>query len=254
MIVSSLSLASLEDLADAANRGKLEPYVVELPAVRNLAVRGRLELTAPVTFITGDNGSGKSTLLEALALRLGFDAFGGPRHGFSGLNLRARTGTESSLSSYLHVRIPGADLAGGFYLRAETQMSVVAGADAAVARASREGLKHSVSARSHGESVFDLLGEYVGGPGIYLLDEPEAGLSVIRQMALLAEIHAAAERGGQFIIATHSAILPAVPGADIIEVNEAGIMRVQFEEIESVHATREFFDDPTGTARFLIGE
>lgn len=254
MIVRSLSLPTLDTLIDAAHLGELDSYLVELPAVRNLARRGQLELTAPVTFLTGDNGSGKSTLLEALALQLRFDAVGGPRFGYDGRSLRQRTGTESSLYRYLHAEVPAPDLAGGFYLRAETQMSAISAADSPMARGSRLGLHHRLQQRSHGESVFDLLGEYLEGEGIYLLDEPEAGLSTVRQMALLAEIHAAAERGGQFLIATHSAILPAVPGADIIEVNDAGIMRTSFDEIESVRATREFFADPHGTAQYLVGE
>lgn len=254
MIVSSLYLPPVADLSAAVERGELERYVAALPAVRNLAVRGGLHFRAPVTFITGDNGSGKSTLVEALALRLGFDAVGGPRHGFDGKSRRARTGTESALSRLLHVSVAGPDLAGGFYLRAETQLQVVFGADSPAARGARLGLSHQLHQRSHGESVFDLLGEYVRGDGIYLFDEPESGLSVIRQMALLAEIHAAAQLGAQFIIATHSAILPAVPGAEILEVNDAGIMPVDFDDLESVRATREFFADPHGTAAYLVGE
>ena len=106
--------------------------------------------------------------------------------------------------------------------------------------------------RSHGESILDLVAEHVHGEGIYLLDEPEAGLSVIRQMALLAEIHHAAGRGAQFVIATHSPILPAVPGAQIVEINEAGLTPASFEDLESVAATREFLADPAGTARYLV--
>lgn len=218
-------------------------YVRNLPAIRNLMLRGGVDLRVPVTFITGDNGAGKSTLLEGVARALAFPEGGGPRFGFDGTTLPGGPFT-----------VRADHMLGGFYLSAEFHPWLVAGADGADARGARLGMQHRVAHSSHGEAVFDLLGEYTRGPGIYLLDEPEAGLSVVRQMALLAEIHAAAQRGAQFLIATHSAILPAVPGAEILEVNDAGIMTVGYDELESVRATREFFDNPAEVADYLTGE
>ncbi|WP_246817668.1 AAA family ATPase [Corynebacterium sp. HMSC06D04] len=121
-------------------------------------------------------------------------------------------------------------------------------------RAGRNTLPREVDLehRSHGESVFDVLGEHIDGRGLYILDEPEAGLSVVRQMALVAEIHQAAERGAQFLIATHSPILLAVPGADIVELGDAGFERISFDAAEPVAATREFLEAPEETIKFLI--
>lgn len=234
MLLSSVRVRQPDWLAD---------YARELPAIRNLLIRGQLDFRAPVTFLTGDNGAGKSTLLECIAATLAFPENGGPRFGFDGEKLPG--GAFGARAD---------QVAGGFYLSAEWHSKLVADADSPLARGARLGLQNAVTERSHGEAVFDLLGEYIDGPGIYILDEPEAGLSVIRQMALLAEIHAAAQRGAQFLIATHSAILPALPGAEIIEINEAGIMPTRFDDLESVRATREFFGNPADIAEYLVGE
>lgn len=248
MLVTALRLRSHPPLEDV-----LEPYLLHLPAVRHLARLNALELRAPVTFLVGDNGAGKSTLVEALALALGFDATGGPLGGFDPTRKPRRTGTESALHRQLVVRT-AAPILRGFYLRSETHFDLVRDADDATAKAGRNTLdpRSRLQQRSHGESILDLVAEHVHGEGIYLLDEPEAGLSVIRQMALLAEIHHAAGRGAQFVIATHSPILPAVPGAQIVEINEAGLTPASFEDLESVAATREFLADPAGTARYLV--
>ncbi|MDR7329808.1 AAA family ATPase [Corynebacterium guangdongense] len=248
MIVSALRLPELRAMAAAG----VESYVLDLPAVRHLARTGPLRLSTPVTVLVGDNGAGKSTLLEALALALGFPGMGGPVGGFHGDMWAARTGTESRLAHHLVVRT-SAPLLRGFFLRAETSFQLLTEADRPPARAGRNVLAsgQSLHARSHGESVLGLVAEHVAGAGLYLFDEPEAGLSTVRQMALLAEIDQAVDRGAQFIIATHSPVLPALPRAEILEVNEAGILPVAYDDVESVRAMREFLDDPRGVVDYL---
>lgn len=253
MLLDTLTLPSLESLDTRVRQGALERYVVTLPAVRALA-RRPWRLRRPVTVLVGDNGAGKSTLVEAIALALEFDGLGGPRFGFNGEARRQRTGTESQLSRYLSARGAGAMHFGGFYLRSETQLNLVLGADTPAGRSGRLSAQHQLSARSHGEVIFDLIDAYMRGPGLYIFDEPESGLSVIRQMALLAEIHHVAEAGGQVIVATHSPILPAIPGADIVAATDAGLMPVDFDEVESVRATREFFEGPHEIAQYLIAD
>ncbi len=98
-----------------------------------------------------------------------------------------------------------------------------------------------------------VLAEQMEGAGLYIFDEPESGLSIVRQMALVAEIDQAVKRGGQFIIATHSPIMMAIPDASIIEITEKGISETVFEEAEAVLAMREFLEDPQGTIRYILG-
>lgn len=61
-----------------------------------------------------------------------------------------------------------------------------------------------------------------GADGLYLLDEPEAALSITGALALLAIVTRAANSGAQFVIATHSPVLLAAPEAQIHELGEEG--------------------------------
>ena len=58
---------------------------------------------------------------------------------------------------------------------------------------------------------------------LYILDEPEAALSPMRLLTLMAEINELVKKNSQFIIATHSPILMAFPNAQILEFSKDGI-------------------------------
>ena len=93
-----------------------------------------------------------------------------------------------------------------------------------------------------------------GGQGLYLLDEPEAALSPSRQMTLLAAVHQLVRRDSQFIIATHSPILMAYPGAWIYQLTEAGVCQTDYRETEHYQLTRRFLEDPERMLRYLLEE
>ncbi len=93
-----------------------------------------------------------------------------------------------------------------------------------------------------------------GGQGLYLLDEPEAALSPARQLALLARLHELVQRRSQFLIATHSPILMAYPGADIFVPGEGAPRRTPNEETEHYQLTRSFLENPQRTLRYLFAE
>lgn len=186
---------------------KVKDYSSTLPVAEHLTKQS-LRLKEPVTIFTGENGSGKSTLIEALACKLGFNAEGGPQYIFQ---------TTEWTTSQLHrgLWIAGADaLLGGYFLRAETHYNVTPQA-------------HE---RSHGQSIMDVVEENFFNKWLFILDEPEAGLSPIHQMALLGYIHRIAAGGGQFIIATHSPIILGIPGADIIHITPRGFGRMAYDE------------------------
>lgn len=69
--------------------------------------------------------------------------------------------------------------------------------------------------RSHGESFLDLFRSRFQANGLYILDEPEAPLSPINQLALISMMKDAIDEGAQFVIARHSPILIAFPDAKI---------------------------------------
>jgi predicted ATPase len=58
--------------------------------------------------------------------------------------------------------------------------------------------------------------------------------------------------GSQFIVATHSPMLLAYPGALILELHEDGITPVAFEDTDVVRLTRDFLDSPERYFRHLL--
>lgn len=54
------------------------------------------------------------------------------------------------------------------------------------------------------------------GRGVYLLDEPEAALSPMREIQLRSRMRELVLQDSQFLVATHSAILLAYPNAQIL--------------------------------------
>jgi predicted ATPase len=104
----------------------------------------------------------------------------------------------------------------------------------------------SLYERSHGESFLDLAIHRFGPNGLYLLDEPEAALSPRGCLALVRRVGDLVEQGSQFVIATHSPILLAVPGATILQIDANGsIEPVSYDEAEPVILTRAILGDPS---------
>ena len=108
--------------------------------------------------------------------------------------------------------------------------------------------------RSHGQSFLDLLVHRFGPGGLYLLDEPEAALSTRGCLAALTRMHDLVQHGSQFLVATHSPVLLAVPGARILEIDEDGTIEpVDFDDALPVRATRRFLANPAATVREVLG-
>ena len=108
-----------------------------------------------------------------------------------------------------------------------------------------------LDARSHGESFLALFQSRFVPGGLYLLDEPEAPLSPLRQMALLSAIKEMVEQESQFIIATHSPLLMAYPGAEILSFDQQPIAPVSYQSLEHVNLMRDFLNDPDAFLRHL---
>ena len=106
--------------------------------------------------------------------------------------------------------------------------------------------------QSHGESFLALATNRFGGEGLYILDEPEAALSVPGALALLAAITRAARAGAQFIVATHSPILLACPGARIYELHEQGLSECAYDDLDVVRITRGFLENPERYLRAVL--
>lgn len=234
------------ELAPADNRAW--PYAI--PCVAELLAHG-LTFTRPLTFLVGENGSGKSTLVEALAEAFKLDAYGG-RAGRRYVNDRPKTPLGEVLR--LDTTPAGARMLTGpraarkgFFLRAETafeMMNAVSG---------RLGYWDAdTSQMSHGEGFLTVLAERFTGPGFYLLDEPESALSFASCVQLVAHLHELSRIGAQIVCATHSPILAAAPGADILELGEHGIRRARWDELDLVADWRRYLDNPHHYLRHMV--
>jgi predicted ATPase len=106
-------------------------------------------------------------------------------------------------------------------------------------------------ARSHGETFLALLQMRLVANGLYLLDEPETPLSPTRVLALIQMLTDLVSRGCQFIIATHSPILMAMPHSSILLVEGSRLRVAEWNELEHVRVTRAFLNNPEGFLRRL---
>jgi predicted ATPase len=250
-------------------------FPFSVPAIRALDV---LRTDTPVTFFVGENGSGKSTLLEAIAMAARLPAVGSndlPKDDSLG---------EQRYLSYALKLVWSRHTARGFFLRAEDffgfakRVSAMRGeflaqlreieanyadrSDHAKALATMPAKRSlaeleqmygvDLDTNSHGQSFLKLFGSRFVPGGLYLLDEPEAPLSPQSQLALMLMMQDMIAQQAQFIIATHSPMLLAYPGARIYSFDRAPVQEVPYEELDHVILTREFLNGPERYVRELF--
>lgn len=229
---------------------ELDPYIQELPILQHVK---QMEFASPVTYFVGENGTGKSTLLEALAIAWGFNPEGGTK------NFQfANQNTHANLYRYLRMRRNVRERASdGFFLRAESFYNLASNIDEL--EAEQSGLLHSYGGtslhkQSHGESFMSLILHRFSGHGLYILDEPEAALSISRQLSLLVAIDQLVKNHSQFIIATHSPILITYPHSEIYEFTKQGVMKKPYQETENFQIMKQFIENPQRMLTYLFDE
>jgi len=249
-------------------------FPFSVPVIRALT---SLDLGKPVTFFVGENGSGKSTLLEGIALAAGLPTVGSDDSDRDPwLEGQRALGRALTLVWTKRVRR-------GFFLRAEDffgfqrrlarERSELLGrlseidseyqdrSDLARGLAKGPALSSLAAmdrrygpdpdARSHGEAFLNLFQNRFVPDSLVLLDEPEAALSPQNQLGLVAMVMGMVDQGAQFVIATHSPIVLAVPGARIYSFDGGTISERRYQELEHVRLTRDFLTDPDRFLRHL---
>jgi predicted ATPase len=271
-MTTTLPLRSISLAAEA--RGPDAAFPFTIPALQGLET---LALKSPVTFLVGENGSGKSTFLEALAWAAESVTVGAFDVGSDaslehvrplGRALRLSWGRRTRRGLFLraedffgYVRRVNRSLAGldadAAQVRAENpdlpegELDRIAAPFEGSAAALRARHGEDADARSHGEQFLAFFRERLVPAGLYLLDEPEAPLSPAHQLALIALLKEATEAGSQFVIATHSPILMAFPGAVLWSFDHAPAQEAAYEDLEHVTLTRDFLNRPEAYLRHL---
>ena len=194
------------------------------------------------TVLVGENGSGKSTLVEAIAIAFGLSAEGG-----SANSRQPTRASESVLHDHLLLRRHAGAPRRGYFLRAETMHGFFTYLEQNPRTSGpAEPRFHELS---HGESFLALVTDRFRKPGLYVLDEPESALSLSGCGALVVALGELLESGdSQVVMATHSPVLAALPGAQIYEVGEWGLRPRYWDELALVRNWKSFLGDPE---RFL---
>ena len=210
----------------------------------NLAVFQRTNSIAfhsPVTFFIGENGTGKSTLLEALAHKCGIHIWSGMERKRFEMNPYEEVLYRFITVEWTDGAVPGSFFSSGIFRNFAQSLDEWAAASSKIL--DYFGGK-SLLTQSHGQSLMSFFKARYRIKGLYLLDEPETALSPKTQLELLTLLRDISKAGhAQFIIATHSPILMACPGAHIYSFDSTPIRLVEYKETEHYRVYKDFMED-----------
>jgi predicted ATPase len=241
--------APIQKLAVDGARVEAGRWPYTLPVVAQVVEHG-LDLDAGINVFVGANGSGKSTLVEAVAACWArrVTVF---REDWIQRAAGAPAEEDSDLYLALRPVYTRGGPTGGLFLRAERLHAQAAGFSDRGRWKERVG-DQPLLTLSHGEGFLRVLQGMTAEPGLYILDEPESALSFDSSLALLTIMSDMRAAGSQILLATHSPILAAVPGARIYELDETGLRCVDYDDMHVVQAWRAFLDAPDRYLRHLF--
>ena len=203
----------------------------------------QLDFRRPVVFFMGENGSGKSTLLDAIARRCGIHVWDRPRR-----HLAHNNPFETRLQDYIAATWSNGGVPGSLF-RAETFRDMSDFLDDVALCDPGQLQIHGgkiLNTLSHGQGILAYLSHRFASPGLYLLDEPEAALSPSSQIELLNVLRRVEARGhAQFVITTHSPILLAYPGAQILCFEPPRIREIAYRDTDHYRLYKQFMHDPS---------
>lgn len=194
--------------------------------------------SSPVTFFIGENGTGKSTLLRAIAKKCSIHIWKDEER------YRFRPNKfEDELYQYIDVEWDGEQVTGSFFSSELFRYFAEVLDEWAIADPGTLSYfgNDSLMNRSHGQSHMAFFQNRYHREGLFLLDEPENALSPKSQIAMLHLLKNVIPAGKvQFIIATHSPLLLAFPGAEIYSFDTIPIQKVGYEDTEYYRVYRDF--------------
>jgi predicted ATPase len=201
----------------------------------------KMEFSRPVTFFIGENGSGKSTLLRAIARGCSIHIWEEREGRMDPKNLHEEQLHHSLRIEWTAGKVVGSFFASEIFRHFAEALDQWCMADAGC-------LDYfgntSLLIKSHGQSHMSFFENRFKREGIYLLDEPENALSPKKQLELLQLLRQFSLRGNvQFIIATHSPILLALPDAEIYNFDGCPIHKVEYDDTDYFRIYRDFLNN-----------
>jgi len=226
----------------------------------------KIVFETPVTILVGENGTGKSTFIEMMNKVLKLPKIIGSTNYLEQNILKDASENVSinrlhqkpkgfffgaeDFTSYIHYLTLEKNASKGELKRIEQEY--INRSDYAKGLAAMphnrtineiDGLhSRDLLASSHGEAYLSFFSSRMKENQLYLLDEPETPLSIQNQLSLLYLIDEAVKKDCQFIIATHSPVIMALPHARILSLSENGIKEVSYDEVESVKLLKQFLN------------
>jgi len=215
-----------------------EKYPFSLPIFQQAE---SIEFTTPVTLFVGENGAGKSTLIKAICQKSGIHMWRDTE------KVRCQHNPyEEALHRYLTLewtdgRVPGSFFGSDIFQYFTQVLDEWAKSDPGQ-------LKYfggkSLVTQSHGQGLMSYFNACYQIKGLFFLDEPETALSPKSQLELLDLFSAMSAAGhAQFIVATHSPILLACPGAVIYSFDQIPLAQMQYEDTSHYQIYHEFMAD-----------
>jgi predicted ATPase len=221
-----------------------DTYPFDLPLFQSRQV---LRFDGRVSFLVGENGSGKSTLIDAIARCCGLYMWADTKRRAAPQEPRLSGGAGGGLSDYVQVTVARGPVRGGLF-SADSFRQWAEFLDDLSQIDPGHAKYHGgaeLTLRSRGEGLLAYFRGRYRTPGLYLLDEPESALSPASQLELLRLLAQYREQGhAQFILATHSPILMALPGAQVFSFGETGILETGYEQTAHFRLYRDFMADP----------
>jgi len=218
-------------------------WPASVPAMAQLLREG-LEVPAGLTVLVGENGSGKSTVIESLAEAYGLNPQGGSAQARLFRVRRSEPGVGGGLTV-----VRGRRPRWSYFLRAETMSQLYT-----YLEQNPGGRQERLHELSHGEGFLEILRTRVSEAGFYLMDEPDAPLSFTASLGLVALLYDLVVTGSQVVVATHSPIVAALPGANLLELGPWGVRAATWDDLSLVVSWRQFMRDPESFFRHLLGE
>lgn len=233
----------LKEIVFQRQQTNTQEYPLSLPLFQK---DFKLEFQKPITILTGDNGSGKSTFLECIAHACGFNIQGGSRDHEYSTHKRELLDYLDKLSGHLKLSwLP--KIYEGFFMRAETFFNFLEYIHNPEWSDLEIQYGGNLLQKSHGESFLTFFVKRLNRGGLYLLDEPEAALSPMRQLEFLKILQRIENtHNAQVIMVTHSSILMGYPTADLYSFGLHGLRKIDLEETEHFLLMKEYVKNPRG--------